>query len=112
MKKKDGMFLLINNILVGIDAVSYLFYMMIVLMAGVASAHVTHEEEAEIVSSIKRLSNMGFATAIAVAFIIIVLVSLNHYFYKNKNSRMLKLLCILLTMGFFVLFVRNILLFI
>lgn len=112
MKKKDGLLCLINNILVGIDAVSYMFYMTIVLMAGVSSAHITYEEEAEIINSISRLSHIGICSAFFVAFIIIVIVSLNHYFHKNKNSTMLKVLCILLVMGFFVLLVRNILLFI
>ena len=112
MKKKDGVYCLINNVLIGIDAVSYMLYMTIVLMAGVSSAHVTYEEEAEIIKSVSRLSHMGIYSAFFVAFIIVVIVSLNHYFYKNKNSAMLKILCVLLTMGFFVLLVRNILLFV
>ncbi len=111
MKKKDNLFFLTNNILIGVDAIIYMFYTMTILMAGVSVAYLENTEE-DAVKQVVRLSHYGIGATVAVIAVLIAIVLLNNYFYKNKKLGIVKILTILLTMGFVVIMVRNISIFI
>lgn len=111
MKKNKINYFLVNNVLIGVDTIVYMLYMTIIMMAGVASFFVEYAEN-EVAEKITRLSYMSVAATGFVVFILVVLMLLNHYFYKNKNNAMLKILSILLVMGFVVIAVRTAIMFI